>query len=202
MRSSRVSPIWTTPIGSGITGWAFLRGEPYLCGDTFSHEAAIHVPGSSGGRVDESLLVIPLVAGDNRLGVLDLWRDGLDSFSDVELERCALFGYLAAAAWRNAQLYAELEQRAVTDLLTGLLNKRWWDELAPREAAQAIRTGTRMAILVVDLDNFKRVNDTCGHAVGDITLRNTARVLGGSRALGRRRRPVRGGRVPPRPPRQ
>lgn len=168
------------PIGSGITGWAFLRGDPYLCGDTFVHEAAIHVPGSSGGRVDESLLVIPLVAGDNRLGVLDLWRDGLDRFSDVELERCALFGYLTAAAWRNAQLYAELEQRAVTDLLTGLLNKRWWDELAPREAAQAVRTGTRMAILVVDLDNFKRVNDTCGHAVGDITLRNTARVLGGA----------------------
>ena len=107
------------PIESGITGWAFLRGEPYLCGDTFTHEAAIHVPGSSGGRVDESLLVIPLIAGDNRLGVLDLWRDGLDSFSDVELERCALFGYLAAAAWRNAQLYAELEQRAVTDRSLG-----------------------------------------------------------------------------------
>jgi diguanylate cyclase (GGDEF)-like protein len=165
------------PMESGITGWAFLRGDPYLCGDTFSHEAAIHIPGSAGGRIDESLLVIPLVAGDNRLGVLDLWRDGLDSFSDVELERCALFGYLAAAAWRNAQLYAELEQRAVTDLLTGLLNKRWWAELAPREASQALRTETRLAILVVDLDNFKRVNDTCGHAVGDVTLRNTARVL-------------------------
>lgn len=165
------------PMESGITGWAFLRGDPYLCGDTFSHEAAIHIPGSAGGRIDESLLVIPLVAGDNRLGVLDLWRDGLDSFSDVELERCALFGYLAAAAWRNAQLYAELEQRAVTDLLTGLLNKRWWAELAPREAAQALRTETRLAILVVDIDNFKRVNDTCGHAVGDVTLRNTARVL-------------------------
>jgi len=165
------------PMESGITGWAFLRGDPYLCGDTFLHEAAIHVPGSAGGRIDESLLVIPLVAGDHRLGVLDLWRDGLHSFSDVELERCALFGYLAAAAWRNAQLYAELEQRAVTDLLTGLLNKRWWDELAPREAAQAVRTETRMAILVVDLDKFKRVNDTCGHAVGDVTLRNTARVL-------------------------
>jgi diguanylate cyclase (GGDEF)-like protein len=164
-------------MGTGITGWAFLRGDPYNCGDTFAHVEAAHVPGSSGGRFDESIVVIPLIAGDHRLGVLDVWRDGLDQFSDEDVERCALVGYLAAAAWRNAQLYNELEQRVVTDKLTGLLNKRWWDELAPREAAQAMRTGSELAILLVDLDHFKRVNDTCGHAVGDVTLRNAARVL-------------------------
>ncbi|MGO8876077.1 MAG: diguanylate cyclase [Acidimicrobiales bacterium] len=167
-------------MGAGITGWAFLRGEPYNCGDTFAHAEAAHVPGSAGGRYDESLLVIPLIAGDQRLGALDVWRDGLDRFSEEEVERCALIGFLAAAAWRNAQLYSELEQRVLTDKLTGLLNKRWWDELAPREAAQALRTGSELAILLVDLDHFKRVNDTCGHAVGDVTLRNAARVLAGA----------------------
>jgi diguanylate cyclase (GGDEF)-like protein len=109
-----------------------------------------------------------------------VWRDGLDMFSEEDVERCALVGYLAAAAWRNAQLYSELEQRVLTDKLTGLLNKRWWDELAPREAAQALRAGSELANLLVDLDHFKRVNDTCGHAVGDVTLRNAARVLGGA----------------------
>lgn len=167
-------------MGTGITGWAFLQGKPYNCGDTFAHPEASHVPGSEGGRFDESLVVIPLIAGDHRLGVLDVWRNGLDQFSDEDVERCALVGYLAAAAWRNAQLYNELEQRVVTDKLTGLLNKRWWDELAPREAAQALRTGSDLAILLVDLDRFKRVNDTCGHAVGDVTLRNAARVLAGT----------------------
>ncbi len=164
-------------MGAGITGWAFLRGEPYNCGDTFAHEAAAHVPGSDGGRREESMVVVPLVAGDHRLGVLDVWRDGLDRFNHDDVERCALIGYLAAAAWRNARLYEELEQRVITDKLTGLLNKRWWDELAPREAAQALRHGSELAILLVDLDNFKLVNDNCGHAVGDLTLRNTARVL-------------------------
>ncbi|HXY43721.1 MAG TPA: diguanylate cyclase [Acidimicrobiales bacterium] len=167
-------------MGTGITGWAFLRGEPYNCGDTFTHAEAAHVPGSTGGQLDESIVVIPLIAGDQRLGVLDVWRDGLDRFSEEDVERCALIGYLAAAAWRNAQLYSELEQRVLTDKLTGLLNKRWWDELAPREAAQALRTGSELAILLVDLDHFKRVNDTCGHAVGDVTLRNAARVLAGA----------------------
>jgi diguanylate cyclase (GGDEF)-like protein len=112
--------------------------------------------------------------------VLDVWRDGIDQFSAEDMERCALVGYLAAAAWRSAQLYGELEQRVVTDKLTGLLNKRWWDELAPREAAQALRSGSELALLLVDLDHFKRVNDTCGHAVGDVTLRNAARVLAGA----------------------
>jgi diguanylate cyclase (GGDEF)-like protein len=167
-------------MSTGITGWAFVRGEPYNCGDTFAHSEAAHVPGSIGGRYDESLVVIPLVAGDQRIGALDVWRDGLDMFSEEDVERCALVGYLAAAAWRNAQLYSELEQRVLTDKLTGLLNKRWWDELAPREAAQALRAGSELAILLVDLDHFKRVNDTCGHAVGDVTLRNAARVLGGA----------------------
>jgi diguanylate cyclase (GGDEF)-like protein len=167
-------------MGMGITGWAFLRGEPYNCGDTFAHAEAAHVPGSIGGRYDESIVVIPLIAGDQRLGVLDVWRDGLNQFSDEDVERCALVGYLAAAAWRNAELYSELEQRVLTDKLTGLLNKRWWDELAPREAAQALRTGSELAILLVDLDHFKRINDTCGHAVGDVTLRNAARVLAGA----------------------
>jgi diguanylate cyclase (GGDEF)-like protein len=164
-------------MGTGITGWAFLRGDPYNCGDTFNHAEAAHIPGTKGGRYDESLVVIPLVAGDHRLGVLDVWRDGRDMFTEEDVERCAIFGYLAAAAWRSAQLYTELEQRVVTDKLTGLLNKRWWDELAPREAAQAIRSGSTLALLLVDLDHFKRINDSCGHAVGDIALRNAARVL-------------------------
>jgi diguanylate cyclase (GGDEF)-like protein len=164
-------------LDNGITGWAFLRGDPYNCPDTYGHAEAAHVPGTEEGRFDESLLVIPLIAGDHQLGALDLWRDGLDRFTDEDVERCALFGYLAAAAWRNAQLYIELEHRAVTDTLTGLLNTRWWEELAPREAAQAQRAGTSIAVLLVDLDNFKNVNDTSGHSVGDRVLRNVARVL-------------------------
>lgn len=167
-------------LDNGITGWAFLRGAPYNCPDTYAHVEAAHVPGSSDGRYEESLVVIPLIAGDHQLGALDLWRDGLDRFSEDEVERCALFGYLAAAAWRNAQLYLELEQRAVTDPLTGLLNTRWWDELAPREAAQALRAGTSIAVLLVDLDHLKRVNDSSGHAAGDQVLRNAGRVLAGA----------------------
>ncbi len=161
----------------GITGWAFLRGYPYNCPDTRSHSEALPIPGQDESTLEESMLVVPLIAGDHRLGVIDMWRNGLSQFTEEDLERCALFGYITAAAWRNAQLYAELERRAMTDTLTGLLNHRWWDELAAREAARSARAGTEIGILLIDLDHFKRVNDQCGHAAGDVLLRNVGRAI-------------------------
>jgi diguanylate cyclase (GGDEF)-like protein len=168
----------------GITGWAFLRGYPYNCSDTRSHSEAVSIPGQDESTLEESLLVVPLMAGDHWLGVIDMWRNGLSQFTQEDLERCALFGYITAAAWRNAQLYAELELRAMTDTLTGLLNHRWWDELATREAALSSRTGTQIAILLIDLDHFKRVNDQCGHIAGDALLRNVGRALQGTLRTG------------------
>ena len=168
----------------GITGWAFLRGYPYNCSDTRSHSEAVSIPGQDESTLEESLLVVPLMAGDHRLGVIDMWQNGLSQFTQEDLERCALFGYITAAAWRNAQLYAELELRAMTDTLTGLLNHRWWDELATREAALSSRTGTQIGILLIDLDHFKRVNDQCGHIAGDALLRNVGRALQGTLRTG------------------
>ena len=168
----------------GITGWAFLRGYPYNCPDTRSHSEAVSIPGQDESTLEESLLVVPLIAGDHRLGVIDMWRNGRSQFTEEDLERCALFGYITAAAWRNAQLYAELELRAMTDTLTGLLNHRWWDELATREAALSSRAGTQIGILLIALDHFKRVNAQCGHMAGDALLRNVGRAIQGTLRTG------------------
>jgi diguanylate cyclase (GGDEF)-like protein len=162
-------------LNEGITGWAFGRGQPYRCADTDSHPAASTIPGTA--REPESLLAIPLIAGDQRLGILDVWRDGLDAFTEEDLERCALLGFITAAAWSNAQMYGELERRALTDALTGLFNIRWWRDMGPRVMSQSLRTGTGVGILLLDLDYFKRVNDTAGHAAGDSVLRAVARAI-------------------------
>jgi len=159
----------------GITGWAFGRAQPYRCADTDSHPAAATIPGTT--REPESMLAIPLIAGDQRLGVIDLWRNGLDAFTEEDLERCALLGFITAAALSNAQMYIELERRALTDALTGLFNLRWWRDMAPRVMAQSLRTGAGVGILMMDLDHFKEINDTAGHAAGDSVLRAVARTL-------------------------
>ena len=162
-------------LNEGITGWGFGRGQPYRCADTDSHPAASTIPGTA--REPESLLVIPLIAGDQRIGILDVWRDGLDAFTEEDLERCALLGFVTAAAWGNAQMYGELERRALTDALTGLFNIRWWRDMGPRVMAQSLRTGAGVGILLMDLDHFKQVNDSAGHAAGDSVLRAVARAL-------------------------
>ncbi len=162
-------------INKGITGWAFLAGVPYRCGKTTDHPDAAPIPGQV--PADESLIVIPLVSGERRLGALDIWRDGADQFTESDLERAALIGKLGADAWRRAAEREELAERVVTDTATGLLNKRWWDELAPREAAQSRRSGASIAVLLVDLDGFKEDNDSYGHAAGDAVLKHVARAL-------------------------
>ena len=111
--------------------------------------------------------------------MLDCSRVGINRFTSRDLEAAALFGHTAAAAWRNAELYAELTERAILDPLTGLLNSRWLSEVGEREVSQSLRSGQSLAILLLDLDRFKQINDTGGHSAGDLVLRRVATVLTG-----------------------
>jgi diguanylate cyclase (GGDEF)-like protein len=160
----------------GVNGWAFKLGVPQYVKDVSAHPATITIPGTPVGEA-ESYLIIPLIAGDRRLGVLDCSRLGINRFTSRDLEAAALFGHTAAAAWRNAELYAELTERAILDPLTGLLNSRWLREVGEREVAQSLRSGQSLAVLVLDLDRFKQINDTGGHSTGDLVLRRVGTVL-------------------------
>ncbi|HYA00282.1 MAG TPA: diguanylate cyclase [Candidatus Binatia bacterium] len=160
---------------SGITGWVFARGVPEYIPDTWAHPRARQVPGTS--VIQESLLSVPLIAGERRLGIINCYRLGVGRFTLEELRAASLFAHIAAAAWRNAQLYAELNDAAVTDPLTGLYNNRWLRDIAERDLASCIRDHTSLAILLLDTDHFKTVNDTTGHAAGDLVLQNLATRL-------------------------
>ncbi len=162
----------------GVNGWALDLGIPQYVRDVSRHPATITIPGTPVGE-PESYLIIPLSAGDRRLGVLDCSRLGIDRFTSKDLEAAALFGHTAAAAWRNAELYRELTERAITDPLTGLLNSRWLREVGEREVAQSLRSGQSLAILLLDLDRFKQINDSGGHSAGDLVLRRVAAALRG-----------------------
>ena len=163
---------------AGITGWAFAKGTPESVADTWAHPRARQVPGTS--VVQKSLLLVPLVAGEHKLGIINCYRLGVGRFSDAELKAATLFAHIAAAAWRNAQLYAELREAAVTDSLTGLNNNRWLRDAGERDLASAARDQTGLALLLLDLDHFKTVNDTSGHAAGDLVLQQAAVRLRGS----------------------
>ncbi len=125
----------------------------------------------------ESLMLIPLLAGDHKLGMLNCRRMGLNRFTDEDLETATLFGHTAAMAWHNAQLYQELARRAMTDGLTGLFNSRWLRESGELEVADCRRRGMPLSVVLIDLDHFKAINDTGGHAAGDAVLQRVATEL-------------------------
>ena len=159
----------------GVNGWAFALGTPQNLGNAGAHPAAAAVPNTPFEH--ESLLLIPLLAGDHKLGMLNCRRMGLNRFTDEDLETATLFAHTAAMAWHNAQLYQELARRASTDGLTGLYNSRWLREAGESEIAECRRREMPLSVVLVDLDHFKTINDTGGHAAGDAVLQRVAAEL-------------------------
>ncbi|HYF25022.1 MAG TPA: diguanylate cyclase [Baekduia sp.] len=116
-------------------------------------------------------------ADDGRVhGVVSVWRSRRP-FSATERE---LFHYLAgqaAVSVENVELHEVVERQAVTDELTGLANRRRFDEALEREVERSRRFGSEVGLVLLDIDDFKKVNDTHGHQRGDEVLRQVARIL-------------------------
>ena len=130
------------------------------------------------GSTSNEALRVPLVAHGRVIGALAVHRDGA-AFSDEELEFTARFADAVALVLENARARARLAQLAQTDDLTGALNRRGFFEAAERELARAMRDDTETALLVVDVDDLKGVNDRHGHSLGDALLAQVAQTLAG-----------------------
>jgi diguanylate cyclase (GGDEF)-like protein len=112
------------------------------------------------------------------LGVLAVASAAPDgAFSESDLGPLGTLADYAATAIANARLYAELQLQSITDSLTGLSNRRNLFALAEREFQRAARFGRPLSAIMLDIDHFKRVNDTHGHAAGDQALAEVARRL-------------------------
>jgi two-component system, cell cycle response regulator len=110
------------------------------------------------------------------LGVLALYdRLGADEFDDTDLLTLRTFAGQAGVAVHNVRMHEEAQRLSLTDPLTGLWNYRYLRESLRREVERASRFGRMLAVLALDLDHFKDVNDTYGHAAGDTVLAEFAR---------------------------
>lgn len=97
--------------------------------------------------------------------------------SSVSLEREGILRSQLALGLRRAFLYHHVQQSAIHDGLTGLVTRRYFRERLEEEVVRALRRDSRIAFLMVDLDHFKKVNDTYGHLVGDVVLRDVAHLI-------------------------
>jgi diguanylate cyclase (GGDEF)-like protein len=163
--------------GEGITGWAALHREPVRTNQAHLDPRTKTVPGTPPDEA-EALITVPLIARDMVKGVLNIYRLGEDaSFSDEEFELTTRFADAAALALDNAQIRARLEYQAQTDSLTGLYNHRYFHERLRAELTRANRSRVSVAVLMLDIDDFKRVNDVYGHGAGDQVLTELAELL-------------------------
>jgi diguanylate cyclase (GGDEF)-like protein len=169
--------------GQGITGWAVEHREPLLVNQAHLDPRVQVVPGTPPDE-PEALITIPLVARDAIQGALNIYRLGDEAhFTAEDFELAQRFGDVAALALDNAQIRETLELQAQTDSLTGLYNHRYFHERLRSELTRSTRSHDSIAVLMLDIDDFKRVNDVYGHGAGDQVLVALADVLRGSLRL-------------------
>jgi diguanylate cyclase (GGDEF)-like protein/PAS domain S-box-containing protein len=155
------------------TAHVFRSGQPAFIADGFSSpHLAQHLLTAVGAR---AALWQPVIKDGATVAVLAVaWPHVIDSPSDHQAAVIALLAAEAAVAIERADLLVRLEDMARTDALTGLANRRVWDEQLANEMARAKRHGYPLAVALLDIDHFKALNDEHGHHAGDRLLVDAA----------------------------
>jgi len=117
-----------------------------------------------------SYCCIPLTSGTNMLGWMNLRSNEIDAFSKEALEVLGIYGQMVGTAITSLRLVKENTQQATTDPLTGLHNRRYFEEAMHKDDLLRSRCGGSSSIIMLDVDHFKTFNDTYGHDTGDRVL--------------------------------
>lgn len=155
--------------GDGLTGWAAEQGE-----------ATMWPPGARKPAREEppatAAMAVPLRARGGPYGVLSLYRSR-GAFTTGDLEAVSALARQAEAAIDTTFVHDEAKRLSLTDGLTGLWNRRQLELRMTQEQERATRFGEQFSLVLIDLDDFKPINDTYGHPVGDAVLVELARRL-------------------------
>jgi two-component system, cell cycle response regulator len=163
--TGRDTPVVRLAVGEGVSGWVLANGKPALVIDVRVDPRfkAVHGQGFTIG----SMVAEPLVSEGATIGILAVSSPEVDAFSETD----ELLARLLANCSVGPIQRARLERLAVTDDLTLAYNSRYLPARLLEEMERSRRSGDPLSVLLIDLDFFKRVNDTHGHAVGDHVLR-------------------------------
>lgn len=153
---------------SGLIGKTFEAQETYYCGDITK------VPHANCLRADfRSVLNVPI----GSLGVFQAISTEVDAYTQEDVRLTELLIGHTEEVIKRISLTRQLLYQAHYDALTGLTNRHYFNQLLDREVSRAKRYNYGLTFLMIDLDNFKRINDTLGHLAGDKVLREIAKLI-------------------------
>jgi diguanylate cyclase (GGDEF)-like protein/putative nucleotidyltransferase with HDIG domain len=167
----------TLKVGHGLSGWVarnrrtLINGNPHVSFDAV---------GLSGDLAVKSAIVCPLQYNDTFIGCLSLYHVQPNYYTEDHRRLLERIAEQAGAVIHNSIVFEQTQEDSLTDPLTGLPNRRSMFVHLSRELARAERLKSEVAIIVMDIDGFKAINDTYGHNVGDHALREVASALQGA----------------------
>lgn len=187
-----------TPLADSTVGSVIQSGAPLWVRDTHTSRRIRKIPGGKANAFIRSMLIVPFASAGKTVGCLEMTSARPQRFDAMEYhlgllvashltssiqniltkeELAKANARLRAHDSRLSELNLKLEQLAHTDEATGLFNKRRLLERLNMEVARARRYGEILSCLMIDIDDFKQINDTYGHQAGDAVLRQTGELL-------------------------
>ncbi|MGX6641910.1 diguanylate cyclase [Legionella pneumophila] len=160
--------------------WAIRLGRIHYAGSSRIELMCSHTMFAE--QPELSLLCVPLMAQNDIYGLLYLEVDL--KFDENQQLLITAFAELTALALANVRLRENLRYQSIRDPLTGLYNRRYLEDFLFKQLHQAERTKASFAILMLDLDHFKKINDTFGHDAGDLVLKELGQILNSDIRLG------------------
>jgi diguanylate cyclase (GGDEF)-like protein len=159
------------PLGVGILGRVARSNEMSLTQNAGEGRLLGIIPES------KSVLCIPIAYGETLLGVLNVESRRENAFAQQEVLILRTLADLLATALHNAFVFQKMQQQSITDGLTGIKTRRFFNEALQSEWKRASRSGRPFSVVLIDLDRFKAVNDSMGHLEGDLVLARIGRIL-------------------------
>jgi len=160
------------PLGQGLSGWVARNEKPITNGNPAAE--VLHVAGSSHATTLQAALSVPLRGRDGVAGALTLYHREKNFFSKDHLRMLLAGSSKLGVSVENALQYERAQSTASTDFLTGLPNARSICQHLEKELSRVRRAKTPLAVLLCDLNSFKKVNDTFGHLTGNRLLQEIA----------------------------
>ena len=156
--------------------WAIRRDRWHMAGDP-NDLCCNHYEATFKLGEDMTHCCLPLVAYGEVLGLLHIRQTASRAEAEASIQFTEAIAEQTALALANGRLRQVLQTQSIKDPLTGLYNRRFMEETLERELARARRNNTALSIILLDLDNFKSLNDQYGHSTGDAALRASAALL-------------------------